>query len=170
MLAAILASLALAAVMTLGDFAWAALVVRHTVVKGVIHGAAMCLSIGLAIGIRRHKPAIAAIAGVLIGIAAAGAFYLLAPWLRWGAMFPAWILLWLLFAVLQQRLARGESLATTAKRGLLAALLSGLAFYLISDIWIHEAAHPSMLVHYAAWAFAFVPGFVALFARTPGPE
>ena len=170
MLAAILASLALAAVMTLGDFAWAELVVRHTVLKGVIHGAAMCLCIGLAIGIRSHKPAIAAIAGLLIGIVAAGAFYLLAPWLRWGAMFPAWILLWLLFAVLQQQLARGETFATTAKRGLLAALLSGLAFYLISDIWIHESAHPSMLVHFGAWAFAFAPGFLALFVRTPGSE
>src|SRR5215211_9471455 len=168
MLSAILASLALAAVMTLGDFIWAAFVVRHSVVKGVIHGAAMCLCIGLAIGIRTHKPAVAAIAGLLIGIVAAGAFYVLAPWLRWGAMFPAWILLWLLFAVLQRQLARGETFATTAKRGVLAALLSGFAFYLISDIWIHEAAHPGMLVHFAAWAFAFAPGFVALFARRPG--
>ena len=56
----------------------------------------------------------------------------------------------------------------TLKRGLLAALLSGLAFYLISDIWIHEAAHPGMLEHFAAWTFAFLPGFAALFARLPG--
>lgn len=167
MLHAIAASLALAAVMTFGDFAWAAFHVRHTVVKGVVHGAAMCLCIGLAIGIRAGRPAFAAVAGPLIGVAAAGVFYVLAPWLRWGAMFPAWMFLWLLFALLHRQLARGESVGATVKRGVLAALMSGVAFYLISDIWIHEAAHPSLLVHFAAWAFAFAPGFLALFARAP---
>ena len=164
MLYAIAASLALAAVMTFGDFVWAAFHVHHTVVKGVIHGAAMCLCIGLAIGFRAGRPALAATAGLLIGVAAAGVFYALAPSLRWGALFPAWMLLWLLFALLQRQLARGETVDAAGKRGVLAALLSGLAFYLISDIWIHEAAHPSLLVHFGAWAFAFAPGFLALFA------
>ena len=166
MLAALAAALALGAVMTIGDFAWAAFHIHHSVVKGVIHGAAMCLCLGLAIGIRARKPVPAAIAGPLIGVAAAGAFYLLAPALSWGAMFPAWMLLWVLFAVLQRQLAPAERLGVALKRGFLAALLSGLAFYLISDIWIHEAAHPSVAVHFAAWTFAFLPGFAALFART----
>ena len=78
-------------------------------------------------------------------------------------MFPAWMLLWILFACLQRQLLPGERIGVTIKRGVLAALLSGLAFYLISDIWIHEAAHPSLLVHFGAWAFAFLPGFLALF-------
>jgi hypothetical protein len=166
MLSALAASFALAAVMTLGDFAWAALHIHHRAAYGVIHGAAMCLCIGLAIGIRARKPVPAAIAGPLIGIVAAGGFYLLAPALRWGAMLPAWMLLWLLFALLQRQLLKGEKIVVTLKRGILAALMSGLAFYLISDIWIHEAAHPSMLVHFGAWTFAFLPGFCALFVRT----
>jgi hypothetical protein len=166
MLDAVAASLALAAVMTIGDFAWAALHIHHRAAYGIVHGAAMCLCIGLAIGVRVRRRILAAIAGLLIGVVAAGTFYFFAPAL-WGAMFSAWMLLWLLFALLQKLLAGGERIGATLKRGMLAALLSGFAFYLISDIWIHEAAHPSMLVHFAAWAFAFLPGFAALFARIP---
>lgn len=163
MLHAVLAALALASVMTLGDFAWAALGIRHRALYGVIHGAVMCLSLGLAIGIRVRRPAPAAVAGPLIGVTAAAAFYLLAPKLGWGAMFPAWMLLWMLFAFLQRWMRKRESIARAALRGAVAAVLSGIAFYLISDIWIHESRHASMAVHFAAWSFAFLPGFAALF-------
>src|SRR5215471_9746867 len=167
MLYATLSALALAAVMTFGDWLWAAMHIKHRATAGMAHGAAMCLCIGLAIGFRAQRVIPAAIAGPLIGIVAAGTFYVLAPALRWGAMFPAWMLLWILFAFLQRQLARGETVGTAMKRGILAALLSGLAFYLISDIWIHEAAHPGLPGHFAAWTFAFLPGFIALFARVP---
>jgi hypothetical protein len=164
---AVAASLALAAIMTLGDLAWAALHIHHGTTYGIVHGAAMCLCIGLAIGLRARRRLLAAIAGLLIGIIAAGTFYVLAPVLHWGAMFPAWMLLWLLFALLQKLLASRERIGVTLKRGILAAVLSGFAFYLISDIWIHEARHPATLVHVGAWAFAFLPGFAALFVRRP---
>jgi hypothetical protein len=160
-------SIALAAVMTLGDFAWTALHIHHRTANGVVHGAAMCLCIGLAVGIRAKRRMPAAIAGPMIGAAAAGVFYFLVPALGWAAMFPAWMLLWLLFALLQRQLTKNMTIGETVKRGVLAALLSGLAFYLISDIWIHESAHPSLAVHFAAWTFAFLPGFAALFARIP---
>ena len=167
MVFALASALALAAVMTAGDWLWAALHIRHSPAAGVAHGAVMCLCVGLAIGVRAGRRVPAAIAGPLIGALAAATFYLLAPWLRWGAMFPAWMLLWILFASLQRWFAGTETIGETLKRGVLAALLSGFAFYLISDIWIHEAAHPSLLVHFGAWAFAFLPGFAALFARLP---
>jgi hypothetical protein len=170
MLFALASALTLAAVMTAGDWLWAALHIRHSMIAGVTHGAVMCLCVGLAIGMRAGRPMPAAIAGPLIGALAAATFYLLAPWLRWGAMFPAWMLLWLLFAALQLWLLKGERVGTAVKRGLLAAVVSGLAFYLISDIWIHEAAHPSPLVHFGAWAFAFLPAFTALFAALPSPR
>lgn len=164
---AIISSIALAALMTFGDFAWAALHLRHRMAYGIVHGAVMCLGIGLAVGIRAQRKTIAALAGLVIGMAAAGAFYLLAPAMRWWAMFPSWMLLWVLFALLQRQLVKGERMGTTFKRGMLAALLSGLAFYLVSDIWIHESAHRSLYVHFAAWTFAFLPGCSALFARVP---
>ena len=170
MLHALAASLALAAMMTLGDFVWAALHIHHRTASGIVHGAAMCLCVGLAIGMRAIRTTLAAVGGLLIGVLAAGTFYLLAPSLGWGAMFIAWMLLWLLFALMQKMLARGERIGVTLKRGALAAALSGFAFYLISDIWIHENAHPGMLVHFGAWAFAFLPGFAALFSKLPTSE
>jgi hypothetical protein len=163
MLVAAIAALALGAVMTIGDFAWAALHIRHRVVYGVVHGAVVCLCIAIAIGVRAGKPARAAIAGPLIGVLAALAFYALVPALGWSALFPAWMLFWILFAMLQQHLTKDERRAAAAGRGVLAAILSGIAFYLVSDIWIHEARHTNLAVHFAAWSFAFLPGFLVLF-------
>jgi hypothetical protein len=164
---ALIASLCLGAVMTLGDFAWAALHIKHRVVNGVLHGAAMCLCLGLAIGIRAGKPLAAAIAGPVIGVIAALVFYALARPLGWSAMFPAWMLLWVLFAVLQQKLENKDR-GTALMRGIAAALLSGAVFYMISGIWTGDShTQPNLALHFAAWSFAFLPGFAALFWRLP---
>lgn len=152
--------------MTLGDWAWAALQIRHRVVYGLIHGALMCLCLGIAVGVRAGRPVPAALAGPVIGVIAAASFYALAPMLRWSAMFPAWMLLWILFALLQQRLARKEAMGTALVRGAAAALLSGAAFYAISGIWTNDShTNPDLVRHFGAWTIAFLPGFVALFAR-----
>jgi hypothetical protein len=99
-------------------------------------------------------------------VIAAGAFYLLAPWLGMTAMFPAWMLFWILFAILQQRLREGERMSAAVVRGSIAAVLSGLAFYAISGIWTGPSHHDPMLaVRFAAWSFAFLPGFLVLFRR-----
>jgi hypothetical protein len=159
---AVAASLALAAVMTFGDFLWDARHIGHRVVYGVIHGAAMCLCLGLAVGIRARRPLPAAAAGPVIGAVGAVTFYVLAPAIRWGALFPAWMLLWILFALLQRRLDRRETLGTAVSRGIAAALLSGLAFYLVSGMW--TAHGPLNLArNFASWTFAFLPGFLSLF-------
>jgi hypothetical protein len=163
---AVIASLILGGVMTLGDWTWAALQIRHRVVYGLIHGALMCLCLGIAVGVRAGKPVPAAVAGPVIGVIAAASFYALAPMLRWSAMFPAWMLLWILFALLQQRLARKEAMGTALVRGIVAALLSGAAFYAISGIWTNDShTSPDLVRHFGAWTIAFLPGFAALFAR-----
>jgi hypothetical protein len=163
---ALIASLLLGAVMTLGDFAWAALHIQHRIAYGLIHGAAMCLCVGLAIGIRARRALPAAIAGPVIGVIAALVFYALVRPLGWGALFPAWMLLWVLFGVLQQRLEKTDRSGTALMRGIAAALLSGGAFYLISGIWTRDShLHPRLAFHFAAWSFAFLPGFAALFWR-----
>jgi hypothetical protein len=168
---ALIASLCLGAVMTLGDFAWSALHIKHRVVNGVIHGAAMCLCLGLAIGIRAGKPLAAAIAGPVIGVIAALVFYALARPLGWSAMFPAWMLLWVLFAVLQQKLENKDRRNTALMRGIAAALLSGAVFYMISGIWTRDThTEPNLALHFAAWSFAFLPGFAALFWRLPSKQ
>ena len=160
----VLASLFLAAVSTLGDFVWAAMDLRHRVVYGIVHGAVICLCIGAVIGQTHRRLAAGALAGPVVGIAAAGTFYLLAPSLRWGAMFPAWMLFWICFALLQGWLAARERMTASLARGIAAAVLSGLAFYAISGIWTRPSpGGPDYLRHFVSWTIAFLPGFAALF-------
>ena len=170
---AVIAAILLGAVMAFGDWIWSALNLPHRMAYGLTHGAVMCLCLGVAIGLRAGRVVPAAVAGPLIGVIAAGSFYALAPWLRYSAMFPSWMLFWILFAFLQQWLTKAESLTIAAARGGIAAILSGIAFYLISGIWIDRSdGGQNPLVHLAAWSFAFLPGFAVLFAdhsRKQGP-
>jgi len=168
MLHAIVAALALGAASTAGDMLWAGLSLRHRMAYGLVHGALICLFIGAFVGwrVRRLLPGIAA--GPLIGFAAAGAFYVMAPWLGYYAMFPAWMLFWMCFAFLQKRLVRDGAWDPALVRGLVAAIISGLAFYAISGIWTRPPrGGPNYLYNFAAWSFAFLPGFAALFVDLP---
>lgn len=161
---AVLAALLLGSVSTLGDFVWAAFQVRHRVAYGLAHGAVICFCIGLVLGVRAGHPLHGAVAGPLIGVLAAGAFYALAPVMGWGAMFAAWMLFWLCFALVQAWLAGEPRTAAVLTRGLAAAVLSGLAFYAISGIWTHESTrNPDYVRNLLSWTFAFLPGFIALF-------
>jgi hypothetical protein len=165
---AVVAAVVLGVVMTAGDFVWASLQLRHRMGYGLAHGAVMCLCMGMLIGARYGRAVIGALAGVVIGLLAAGAFYLLAPMLRWGAMLPAWMLFWILFAMLQQALRPPERAGALA-RGLAAAVLSGLAFYLISGIWTRPSpGGPNYIVNFLSWSFAFMPGFLSLFWSRKG--
>jgi hypothetical protein len=165
MLHAVIASVVLGVVMTFGDYLWAALNIRHRVVTGVAHGAVMCLVIGAFIGWRSGRLAAGAVAGPMVGVLAAGLFYVLAPTLRYAAMFPAWMFFWICFAVLQERLGRMPRYGLALGRGLTAAALSGLAFYAISGIWTDpRPGGPDYARNLWSWTIAFLPGFVALFA------
>jgi hypothetical protein len=162
--AALGAALLLGVVMTLGDYVWATWHVPHSVAAGVVHSAVMCLCIGAVIGARTRRVGAGALGGPLIGVAAAGAFYLLAPVMGMGAMLPAWMLFWILFALLQQRMLSAETVPRALARGIVAALLSGAAFYAISGIWTRPApGGPDYSVNFASWSFAFLPGFLTLF-------
>ena len=161
---ALLASVVLGAAMTFGDWLWAALHIRHTVSAGLLHGALMCLLLGGVIGLREGRIAAGAVAGPLIGVAAAGLFYLLASVLRMAAMFPAWMFFWICFALLQAWMRPGRLLVAAIVPGIAAAILSGVAFYTISGIWTrHDPSGPDYAWNLFAWSFAFFPGFLALF-------
>lgn len=169
---AVVGALVLGAVSTFGDFVWDAMRLRHRMVYGIVHGAVVCLCVGAVVGWRTGRPALGAAAGPFIGVAAAGFFYLFAPMLRYNAMFPAWMLFWVCFAILQSQL---EGLRKTSiSRGIVAAALSGAAFYAISGIWTRPSpGGPDYLRHFLYWSFAFFPGFLALFAgrsRGAAPE
>jgi len=158
------AALFLGAVMTAGDFVWEYFNVRHSMWAGVAHGVVMCLSIGAVLGARAGRLAPGLVAGPAIGVLAAASFYAMASTFGWGAMLPAWMLFWICFALLQ-RFLTGEAFGAALGRGVIAAVLSGLAFYAISGIWTSPAPDgPNYLLHFVYWSFAFLPGFVTLFA------
>jgi hypothetical protein len=152
------------AALVLGAFVWEALQLRHRTAYGLAHGAAVCLAVGMMVGWRARRPGVGAAVGPLIGVAAAGLFYMLAPMLRYNAMFPAWMFFWLCFALLQEQLEWSRDYRFAAIRGLAAALLSGLAFYAISGIWTQPSPEgPDYVRNFISWTFAFLPGFAALF-------
>ncbi len=170
MIEAMVGAVILGAVSTLGDFVWAALSLRHRMTYGLAHGAVVCLAVGAVVGWRARRPALGAAVGIAIGVAAAGLFYILAPSLRYGAMFPAWMFFWICFALLQARLDRSHAYGRAAVRGLIAAILSGLAFYAISGIWTRPSPDgPNYVRNLLSWTFAFFPGFAALFAKGRHP-
>jgi len=167
MLAAVGAALFLGAVMTAGDFIWAQFDVRHRMWTGMTHGALMCLCLGGVIGLRAERLSRGLMVGPLIGLLAAAAFYAMAPTFGYGAMLPAWMLFWICFALLQMWLTTGTPGAALG-RGLIAAVLSGAAFYMISGIWTRPSpGGPNYVIHFIYWSFAFLPGFLALFVAHP---
>jgi hypothetical protein len=154
-------SLALAALSTVADFVWATWITEHRTVFGLIHGTVIFLSLGLVLGVVTGRPLPGALGGALVGILGAAAFYLISPLIGFSAMVIAWFGIWLGLAALYGWL-RG-TVRGVAARGVLAAIASGLAFYLISGIW--RPFNPQGLdyaVHFAAWTLAFLPGFAAL--------
>lgn len=168
---ALVGALLLGAASTFGDWAWARYRVRHTAIAGLLHGGLLLLGLGLHLGLRRGRPLRGALGGGAVGLAAAASFYALAPWLGYSAMFPAWMGLWLGFALLDARALRAAvPLREALARGALAALGSGTAFYAISGIWTRpRPGGPDYAYNFLCWTLAFLPGFLALLLeRRPG--
>jgi hypothetical protein len=134
-------------------------------VLGLAHGALLCLALGGYLGALRGRALRGALCGAGIGLLAALCYYALARWLRFYAMFPAWMALWAGFALVDARFvrARAAGFGGALLRGLLAALGSGAAFYMISGIWTRpRPGGPDYTVNFLSWTAAFLPGFLAL--------
>ena len=167
--ATIVGSLLMAGVSTLGDFIWATWLPQHRAVYGLTHGTLLFCAIGLFLGTLAARPAAGAAAGALIGALAASAFYVLAPAVGYSAMFVVWVGVWMAFGLLYARLsgtrinAVGAMHAPPLRRGAIAAVASGLAFYMISGIWRpFDPTGLDYVVHFGAWTLAYFPGFAAL--------
>jgi hypothetical protein len=160
---ALISTFALGVVATFGDWVWASFLSRHLMIAGLAHGALLCLAMGAMVARPVGRPGTGAAAGLAIGLAAAGLFYLLAPVMRYGAMFPAWFALWVMLAALYHRLAGGTSVGLAVARGIIAGAASGLAFYLVSGMWTRwNPSSIDYLDHFARWTCAFAPGFLAI--------
>jgi hypothetical protein len=167
----LLASVSIAAVSTLGDFVWATWLPEHRAVYGIAHGLLLFCAVGLIFGVLSGRPGAGAAAGAAIGACAAGAYYLLSSFFGYSAMFVVWFLVWMALGMSYARLSGGTAPARVVlARGAMAAAASGLAFYLISGIWMpFDPQGLDYAVHFAAWTFAYFPGFAALLlARSQG--
>jgi len=85
----------------------------------------------------------------------------------YSAMFLLFVLLWVGLGVLTGRvLQRQDDLKAILVRSALAAVGSGLGFYVISGIWM--PFNPQGLdyaKHFLYWTLAYLPAFAALLAR-----
>ena len=169
MLKALIGALLIGAVSTFGDFVWAGLGLRHRMPYGLAHGALLFLCIGTYLGALERQRLRGAGAGALIGLLAAGGFYLLAPIAGYSVMFAVWAFIWLALAMLSGRFLQrpsGWAWPETLTRGLLAMIGSGVGFYLISDIWRpFDPQGWDYAEHWISWTIAYLPGFAALLAK-----
>ncbi len=166
-------AVAIAAVSTLGDLAWATWIPEHRPAYGLIHGSLLFLCIGIYVGALTNKPWTGAIAAALIGGLAAASYYVMAPFSGRSIMFVVWIVAWVALGVLNESLKRCEiEIRSALARGALAAVGSGAAFYLISGIWRPFSPEGwDYLSHFAGWTLASFSRFAALLvARKPARQ
>ena len=163
MLTALAGAVVLAVLSTFYDFVWAHFEVRHNAINGLVHGMTLLSVAGLVLGwpVRRLGAGLAG--GAIAGLVAAASFYAFYPLLGYlWAIVAAWMLLWLLFGGLEAWLRHAPvGTGPVLVRSLIAAVLSGAAFYLVSGMWTDHSA-PNYFRNFASWTFAFFPGFAAL--------
>ena len=161
----------LGAASTLGDWIWLHFLTDGSIVAGVAHGLIFFLllavifafSVGTPTAWRRLLPTLP-----LCGFLLAGAIYPIALAVGYlPALMVTWVAMWLLLALLLRWALAESAEAGGVRRALLRALLaavgSGLAFWMISGIWTSPSgADPLTAQRFGAWTFAFAPGLLAL--------
>ena len=159
--------LVVAAVSTASDYTWYEAGVRHQMVAGIITGAVMLMAVGGVVGWMGRRTVSGMGLGVVAGVIGALAYYALAASsLRQWAMLSAWAIVWLVLAIGDGRiLQRGRvSWAAVLARGVAAAALSGLTFYVMSDdLWGRApAGGRNYAMQFARWVVAWAPGLIAI--------
>lgn len=164
MIEALAAALLLGGLNTIGDFVTAELRLATRPIYAFARIALISYCVGGIVGARARQLLIGTAGGLMIGSLVAGAYYLLAPTLGWGAMVVAWGLFWICFSLLDAMLHGSVGAVGAVVQGAIAAVLSGIAFYAITTIWAEPPSRePNLLRVLAVWTGAFFPGFVALF-------
>ena len=169
--------LVVALVATLGDYTWYTLNVRHSIGTGIIHGTVLLTAVGAVLGLDAGRVIRGLPIGALSGVGGALIYYLLVAFVdrrTYGSAIPAsWVAMWLLVALLDGRWLRAprrRPWGEIAIRGVLAAVLSGIAFFLVlNTLWgPPPATGKNYFVQFVAWVVAWAPGLVALtLGRSP---
>ena len=163
--------LGVALVATVTDYAWYTLHVRHSVMAGVIDGAVILTAVGAVLGLDAQRVWKGLPIGALAGVAGALVYYLLVALVDrrvYGSAIPAaWVTLWLILAVLDGRWLRAPARrpwSSIAGRGVIAAVFSGVAFFLLMiPLWGRPpASGKNYFVQFVAWVIAWAPGLLAL--------
>jgi hypothetical protein len=163
MIEALAAALLLGGVNTLSDFASSELRLETRRIYAFVRIALICYCVGGIVGARAKQLLIGTVGGLMIGALVAAAYYLLVPASGWGALVAAWVIFWVAFSLLEAVL-NGGSAGGALLQGLIAAALSGAAFYAITGIWVEPSSRdPNYLRVLASWTGAFFPGFIVLF-------
>jgi hypothetical protein len=172
----VLGILGVALLATLADYTWYTLRVRHTIVTGIVHGAALLTAVGAVLGLESGRVLKGLPIGALAGVGGALTYYLLIALMdgrTYGSAIPAsWVALWLIVAALDGRWLRAplqRPWKEIAVRGAIAAVSSGIAFFLVMNtLWGRPpATGKNYVVQFAAWVAAWTPGLLAL---TLGPS
>ena len=171
----VLGILVVAALATVADWTWYTFDVCHGITAGVIHGAVLLTAVGGAIGAASGRLVRGLPIGTLAGIGGALVYYVLvaaSDGRIYGAAIPAaWVVTWLSMALLEGRWISPtpRSWIAIAGRGTAAAVLSGIAFYLVQDrLWGEPPPDGrNYALQFALWAAAWAPGMVVLTLR-PG--
>jgi hypothetical protein len=173
----VLGILGVALVATLGDYTWYTLGVQHSIAAGLIHGAVLLTAVGAVLGLDAGRFLRGLPVGALSGVGGALIYYLLVAVMdrrTYGTAIPAsWVAMWLLIALLDGRWLRAPQQrpwGEIALRGVLAAVLSGMAFYLVMNtLWGRPpATGRNYFVQFGAWVVAWAPGLLALtLGRSP---
>ena len=160
-----LARLCLGVLSTFYDFLWAHFEVRHKAINGLVHGMTLLSVAGLVLAWPQRRLAAGLAGGATAGLLAAASFYAVLSAARVSLGDRRGVDA----AVAALRRARSVVAARAHReqrpvliRGLAAAVLSGVAFYLVSGMWTDHSAPPNYLRNFASWTFAFFPGFAAL--------
>ena len=163
--------LGVALVATLGDYTWYTLHVRHSMTTGILHGAILLTAVGAVLGLDAGRMVKGLPIGALAGIGGALTYYLLVALVdrrTYGSAIPAsWVALWLIVAVLDGRWLRAPQRRPwreIAMRGVLAALLSGVTFFMVMNaLWGRPpATGKNYGVQFIAWVVAWAPGLLVL--------
>jgi len=160
-----------AAAATAGDFVWYTYGVRHTMAAGLVHGALLLTTVGGVLGASSGRLVKGLPIGAMAGLGGALSYYALVTVMdrrTYGMAIPAaWAIMWLLLATLDGRWLRAplrRSWLEITGRALVAALTSGLAFYVVMDtLWGRApAGGRNYALQFGAWTFAWAPGLLAL--------
>jgi hypothetical protein len=165
------AILVVAASATVADWIWYTFGVRHRMIAGVLHGALLLTVVGGALGALAGRWVRGLPIGAIAGVGGALAYYAIASLVDrrpYGVAIPAaWVVLWLLLAILEGRWLRAPGVRSWRQvvlRGLIAAVIGGVAFFLVvGTLWgSPPPTGRNYALQFAAWAFAWAPGMIAL--------